>query len=247
MRTNIAPVGVFLILMMVMLAACCRSAAKDAEIELPEPGMLCQTDFPSWQGIVPGQSTETDVVGILGRPIQKIHLEGDTNVFVYPPVLNLVGSNYGNRIGFRKDGIVDWIDVWMLDSDGEFHTVAETVDLYGETLDRVYVNGSLDMFGPDQVYVWSECGIAVTAVPEWAVKRLEDEILPLAESVEIKTSDLKFRYPVHPQASTQPEPDVHQIVSRKFLFQPTSLDAFNAVYKDNIPHLDRQYYKMRLE
>ena len=246
MRTSMVMAGALLILAAVMLAACCRNTTQNKELELPEPEVACQTSSSSWLGIVPGRSTETDVVDILGPPIQKMRTEGNTRIFVYPPVLNLVMSSYGNRIGFRKDGIVDWIDVWVLDSDGEFHTVAETAELYGTTLDRVYVNGVLDMFGPDQVYVWSECGVAVTAVSEWAVKRSEDETLPLAKPVRMDAFELSFRHPVHPQASVQPDPDVHQIVVRQFFFQPTSFDAFSTIYKDKIPYLDKQYFRMRI-
>jgi hypothetical protein len=238
--------GALLILAVVMLAACCRNTTQNKELELPEPEVACQTSSASWLGLVPGQSTKADVVDILGPPTQKVRTEGNTHIFVYPPVLNLVMFSYGNRIGFRKDGIVDWVDVWVLDSDGEFHTVAETAELYGTTLDRVYVNGVLDMFGPDQVYVWSECGVAVTAVSGVTVKRSEGETLPLAKPVRMDAFELSFRHPVHSQASVQPDPDVHQIVVRQFFFQPTSFDAFSTIYKDKIPYLDKQYFRMRI-
>jgi hypothetical protein len=242
MRISVALVGIFLVVVTAILVACSRNAIKNTAIEPPETA--CQMEPPSWQGIVPGQSNKADVVEILGQPVEEMQL-GEAHVFTYPPILELA-SSYGNMIGFRKDDVVDWVDMWVLDSDGEFHTVAEIAHSYGTTLDRVYVNGSFDLFGPDQVYVWSECGVAVTAVPDSVVKRSDNETLLLAKSVDFDVSQLTFRHPVHPQASVQPRPDVQQIVSRQFLFEPTSFASFEAVYADKIPYLDKQYYQMRL-
>ena len=231
----------FLTILTIVLTSC-QNKANNITLEPPENE--CQAESSSWQGIIPGQSTQKDVVEILGQPAQKMRLDG-TNVFVYPPILKLA-SSYGNMIGFRKDGTVDWVDVWVLDHDGKFHTVTEVAYLYGTTLDRVYVNGSFDLFGPDQVYVWSECGVAITAVPEWTVRQSEDETLPIGESIKVNTSELDLRHPVPEQDSVQPNPDLDQIISRKFLFQPTSFDSFKTFYMDKLPYLDKQYYKMRL-
>jgi hypothetical protein len=247
MQTNAVLISVLLTLttlILLTLAACSLEVSRNIELEPAES--VCQTTPASWQGIIPGQTTVTDVVRILGQPLQKGHSSWGTDVFIYPPIRTIPGASYGNRIGFRDNSTVDWIDVWVADLDGRFHTVAEIARVYSTTLDTVYVNGRSDLFGPDQVYVWADCGIAVTAVSENVVRRSEGEDLPLAELPGVDVCQLTFKHPVHSQASMQPRPDVQQIVFRKFLFQPTSLASFDEYYADVIPYLDKQFYKMRL-
>jgi hypothetical protein len=109
----------------------------------------------------------------------------------------------------------------------------------------VYVNTILDMSGPDQVYVWSNCGIAVTAIAESEVKRSADEILTIAESIEMDSDQLNFRHPVHPEGSIQPHPDVQEIVVRRFIFQPTDFASFDKFYADWLPYLsDKRFYRL---
>jgi hypothetical protein len=251
MQATAAPVRVpraLVVSAVIGLSACLLSAFSCASCTVggsePEPPEIaCQGAPASWQGIIPGQSTTTDVIETLGEPVQG----RDTRVFLYPPIVFLVdGTSYGNTIAFNGAGIVDWIDVWVLDSDGEFHTVGEMARIYGTTLDRVYVNGRLGLSGPDQVYVWSHCGIAVTAVSEGRVKHSEDEILPLAEAVEANQYQLNLRHPVHPQDPVQPTVDVRQIVVRRFIFEPTSYASFVEFYAKEIPFMATYFHDIRL-
>jgi hypothetical protein len=157
--------------------ACSLDPSKEVKLEAPES--TCQTTPVPWQGLVPGQSTKTDMITALGQPIQTTRVNRRESIFVYPPTMR---HGFGNVILLRDD-VVDWVDVWVADLDGSFHTLAEFVQVYGNTLDRVYENRLGDVIGPGQVYVWSECGVALIAVSEQWVKRPYDEILPLAESI----------------------------------------------------------------
>lgn len=210
---------------------------------LEPPESPCQVAAVPWQGIIPGRSTKTEVIDTLGEPVQKEQSASGIEIYVYPPIVTNDISHYGNSIAFRHDDVVDWVDVWVLDSDGKFHTVAEFAQLYGISLDRVYVNERGDLGGPDQVYVWSQCGIAITAVHRGQEEaQVKDQALPSAEATEVDDYQLNFKYPVHPRASIQPRPDVRQIIVRKFLFEPTSFSSFEQFYADNIPYLLAWYY-----
>jgi hypothetical protein len=215
--------------------------------KLPLPEHTCTGTSASWQGVIPGQSTKADVKNLLGQPAEQGYSRvWERDFFLYPPIVAFAGEKYGNIIVFHDDNVVDWLDLWVANADGEFHTVAEFVEQYGSTLDQVYVNGVLDMFGPDQVYVWSECGLAVTALHQGYVKRSEEEVLPLARlTLEMDHDQLNLRYPVHPQHPVQPNVNVDRIVIRKFLFQPTNFTSFEEFYHDRILHLsDNRLYRL---
>lgn len=262
MQVRAGSFGVFLVSAIMTLAACCPSMSSDVpttvqptetlsvmpsvlrDVELGPPESTCPAAFASWAGIVPGKSTKADVVNVLGEPAWWERSIDGEKVFVYPPVVAVSVDSYGNNIAFRDDDVVDWIDVWVLDSDGKFHAVIEFVQLYGVSLDRVYLNGRGDVSGPDHVYVWSQCGIAITAVHKsQGETQQEDQVLPSVEAAEVDSYQLDLRHPVHPWASAQPRPDVRQIVVRKFLFQPTDFSSFEQFYAHNVPYLlDSQYY-----
>ena len=228
-------------LVLIPLAACSSSTSTSKVREIAMPERPCQTTSASWRGIIPGQSTRSDVTKMLGQPKQKGR-KWDRDFFLYPPIITFLDS-YGNTIVFRDDGIVDWIDVWVSNSDGKFHTVAEWTQLYGMTLDTVYVNGFRDMLGPDQVYVWSECGIALTAVDEVHVKQSSSEILQLAEPAQMADDQLRVRYPINLGELYGPTPNIRHIVIRKFLFQPTDLDSFRKLYAAYIPYVpDKRFF-----
>jgi hypothetical protein len=248
MRTCVVFSSVVLILLVMVVAGCQRSTSSSGA-KLAAPENACKAPPASWQGIIPGQSTKADVINTLGQPSVKEEswVKWRKDSFIYPPIKTLPGASYGDRIVFRNDGIVDWIDVWVSNVDGEFHTVAEDAQQYGCTLDRVYVGQVFDFSGPEQVYVWSECGIALTAVQAGLVKQSADEVLPLAELIEMDSDQLSFRHPVHPQASIQPRPNPQEIIIRKFIFQPTDFASFQKLYADQIPYLREKHFYQRFE
>ncbi len=234
-----------LLLTLLSLSAACQSGLSSEGASLEAPEEICKTSPAAWQGIVPSRSTKLDVIDIIGQPVEKKRLSENKEAFLYPPFITIPGASYGNSTVFRPDGVVDWIDIWVSNSDGKFHTVFETVEQYGSTLDVVYTNGVPDIFGPDQVYVWSECGIAITAVGKFDVKRSADEVLPLARPVQIDKYQLKFRHPVLVKSPYQTRADVNDIVVRQFLFQPTSFDSFREFYADWVPYLkDDRFFRL---
>ena len=234
-----------LALLILMILTGCYSSWSSNDLKLAAPESVCQTSLVSWNGIIPGQSTKADVEKILGEPADKGYSRRwQRDFFIYPPIVTLVKTSYGNMIVFRDDNVVDWIDIWVSNSDGKFHAIAEATEQYGATLDQVYVSGAFDFFGPEQVYVWSECGIALTAVADGYVKRSEEEILPLNASIGTENLRLSFRHPVHPE-DIQPKPNVEHIIVRKFLFQPTNFASFEEFYAGQIPYLsDNRFYRL---
>ena len=240
--------GVLLLLTLLMfvITSCFSSLSTNNNLTLATPESICPASPASWKGIIPGQATKADVERILGNPVEKGYSKRwQRDFFTYLPLVTLGKTSYGNTIFFRDDNVVDWIDVWVSNADGEFHIVAETVEQYGPVLDQVYVNGAFDVFGPEQVYIWSECGIALTAVADGYIKRSEEEVLPLNASLETKNVQLSFRYPVHPRDSIQPRPNVEHIIIRKYLFQPTNFVSFQKFYVDRIRYIgDRRFYRL---
>lgn len=215
--------------------------------KLAKPEISCQMPA-SWKNIIPGQSTRDDVKETLGEPQEEVYSARlKRNFFLYPPVREAFGQTYGNQIVFRSDGIVDWLDVWVSNIDGEFHNVAEYVEQYGTTLDRVYMNGSLvtRVFGPDHIYVWSNCGVALTVVHDSWIKYSEEEVIVLAKPAMITDEQLDFRHPVPKQDTIQPQADVGYIVIRQFIFSPTDFASFYEVYSPFIPRLQNErFYRL---
>ncbi len=209
---------------------------KATALALGTPGMSCPVAPASWQGLIPGKSTRDDVIATLGKPIQSSPEADNRETLVYSPTLTDGDTTVANYIGL-KNGIVEWMEVWVMDVDGQFHTVAEFAQHYGETLDTVYVNGVFDMFGPDQIYLWSHCGFALIGYSASYIKRSKDEILPLAQSIDTTTVQLNLLSPVPPEASVQPYPDPTAIVSRQMIFAPTSPYIFNTTYAELILYL----------
>jgi len=237
----------FAIAIILAISFGCRSSTlENAQALLATPEGMCQASASSWLEISPGESTEENVLDVLGEPATQGHLSKvESRFFLYPPIVDTSETKSGNLVVFRKNGVVDWMDLWVANSDGKFHTVAEFARQYGPKLDRAYVQGINDTFGPGQVYVWSECGLAITAVSDVHIKRFANETLALAEQLEPSIGELTFRYPVHPSATIQPSPNVDQIVVRQFIFQPTSFDSFRRAYADWIPYLsDKRFYRL---
>ena len=233
-------------LLLFMLLTSCEAKAAMNHVELATPEASCQAKLASWHGIIPAQSSKADVINMLDEPLERGYSpEWEKEFFLYPPVVNIAETKYGSLIVFRSDDVVDWIDVWISNLDGKFHTVAEFAQQYGFTLDRVYVAGSADMFGPVQVYIWSECGVAITAVDSSYMKLSENETLPLSEPVETADYQFSFRHPVPAQSSLQPIPDINQLVVREFLFKPTNFDSFLTLYASRVSYFhDRRFYRL---
>lgn len=198
---------------------------------------------PSWKGISPGLSTRSDAIRFLGEPDELGYLHNESReFFLYQPIVTTkFGDAFGNSVVFGQDQMVEWMDVWVSNLDGGFHSVNDFAKDYGFALDQVYIQKVADVYGPTQVYVWSHCGLALTAVAA-----SKSDILPLVTAAQITTEQLTFKHPIHPAASLQPLPDGNDIVIRQFLFQPTSFEAFKRNYAIHIPYLrDKDVYQIK--
>jgi hypothetical protein len=134
-----------------------------------------------------------------------------------------------DRVFFGRDGVVAWIEVTVADRDGQTYTIEQITEQLGTTLDQVYVNNDYKLpdqydahAGPDDIYVWAECGLAVGA--------------GLLEQIDRPgTASLVIRHPVPADDLFVPTPKLEDEVFFKFVFPPTSWTGFEEYYKDRVP------------
>lgn len=222
---------VLTILSSLLLAAC--SPGVRSGLVLPTPEYECRA-VQDWKGIVPGQSSKHDVVSALGKPtrVAGMRFAHDPQPYYYYAYLIEDGNTAGlieDRIFFSRDGTVSWIEATVTDQYGQPLTIEDIVEEVGATLDQVYVNNNFRSpkqpfvkAGPDQIYVWAECGLAVSAESPF----LGDSGMP---------PKLSLRHPVPSSDSIQPAPAVWATVLFKFLFPPTSYDGFVKFYEKKVP------------
>jgi hypothetical protein len=152
-----------------------------------------------------------------------------------------------DKVYFRNDGIVLWIEEIVADRYGDFVSVNTEIDKYGKVVDTVYINSNyLDdlkqidiQSGPDQVYVWSTCGIAVLAMSHCFVIETDSFhcVLPSNKSAISQFSDdmVMQREP----SQSQPQfafPSTKNVLLMRFRFIPTKYGEFNAFYRRKIPY-----------
>jgi hypothetical protein len=225
----------FIMILSIFASAC--GPGNQGEV-LPPPVTSCPVVL-NWQNIKPGVSTSREVVDILGNPIEKGEIKFNNDqrsaYFAYMVRGGEISEYAKHRVFFRPDGVVDWIEAIVADSDGTDHTVREWTEQVGTTLDTVYFNNNLDWFaevqydfqsGPDQALVWSECGLLLLAI--WSPP-------DLAEQSTTSTQVLTLRFP-NAFANTQPIIDLTGVVMMVFLFQPTTFDEFMKHYVYRVPY-----------
>ena len=217
------------ILLLVLLVAC--SSPVPPSSSLPTPEFACQQSV-DWRGIVPEESTRQDVVRILGKPSRKgneRYVDGRVPFYAYGIEDGAMAGLVEDRVFFDRDGVVAWIEASVADRDGRTYTIEEITKQLGTTLDQVYVNNDYrlpDQYdahaGPDDIYVWAECGLAVGA--------------GLLEGIEQpSTASFAIRHPVQAEDLFTPTPRVEDIVFFKLFFPPTSWTGFAEFYKDKVP------------
>lgn len=208
---------------------------------LPSPEKTCSIPV-KWKGIQPGISTKQNVISALGQPtengVQKIG-DIEQSYFLYKIKSGKVANFAGDRIVFR-DNVVDWMEIAVGDRDGYFHHVSDVSAQYGNTIDNFYVNSSyhpLDetgiganfTFGPDYVYVWTDCGIALDVMR--AKKHSDKEFT-------VRNIDELSKFLIIPSADGSPRldealPNESDIILFQFIFTPTSQQGFREYYKYN--------------
>lgn len=216
-------------------------------VALPPPEARCHQPV-TWHGIKPGISTRQEVHSILGRP-DASGVEwfngGIILVDAYDIPTGDIAAHARDMIFFRADGVVSWIEAIVADRDGRFHPIQETVAQLGPKLDAVYANsnyrpgsGQYDVLsGPDQLYVWSECGVAVNTLIGCFTDDLGELDCPgalvLLALVGTTSTNLTLRHPA--PGSEGIIAGEGNVVLMKFLFEPTSYAAFEEHYRYNIP------------
>ena len=229
-----------------LVAACTPSHAATPP---PSPEMACPVVL-DWHGLVPGRSSRQDVTRALGNPSQTGSQRfADANIpfFAYRIEDGKISTFVQDRVFFRPDGIVDWIEAVVADRDGKFHPAQETIDQLGSTVDTAYLNSNYDpsnshqydvLGGLDQLYVWSNCGLALDV----------HAICYPSESGQLQClPPNQVMYPRTPIPSTltmrHPDPAVGDLIMigwknavlMKFLFPPTSYEGFADYYMHKIP------------
>lgn len=217
-------------------------------VTLPPPETECQVDL-SWHGLIPGQSTREDAVKQLGEPTEKGKMKfGHKKIsyFAYKVGGGEI-SKYGfDRIFFRANGVIDWMEIIEADRDGEFEMVFETVMQLGNTIDVFYTNNNYRpdssfydvLGGPDHIYVWAECGLVLDTLSSTYSQPFHANVLECSknEGVKNKLCNLVTRYPNPYNFGGNSVPDVSDIVLMKFYFRPTSYNGFTDYYMYKIPY-----------
>jgi hypothetical protein len=113
---------------------------------LPTPEVACSETL-NWHGIIPGKSSRQDVMNILGSPSQ-VGNEGFDNksisFYAYKIESGIVSRYAQDRIFFRPDGIVDWIEEVVADRNGSFVSAQATINQISNTVDTAYLNSNYD-------------------------------------------------------------------------------------------------------
>ncbi len=230
-----------------MIISACKD--KQGTIYLPTPENKCSTEL-NWHGLIPGQSTHEDVERTLGTPFEKGKFKfHDRNISYYAYKVNggEISKYALDRIFFQSDGLIDWMEVIEADRNGRFEAVFDTVVQLGNKVDTVYSNNNYrpsftfgDVRGwPDQIYVWSECGLALDALPSTYSPSFQSdrqECKPTNGDLKLDICDLVPQHPNPTYAGGQPGPDINSVVLMKFYFQPTSYEAFTEFYMYRIPY-----------
>ena len=162
-------------LCVLFLVPSCSSSKTEAS--LPPPDATCPVIL-DWKGLIPGSSTRRDVISILGKPDRKSReLFYDWRIvpyYQYDVEGGVISDFAHDRLFFRSDGTLDWMEIIVSDRDGTFHSVRETIDRLGSSLDAIFKNDNFNpnskfqvdiLGGPDKIWIWSECGIVVLAIP----------------------------------------------------------------------------------
>ncbi len=210
--------------------------------DLPRSQITCNIDA-SWRGISPGQSSRREVIDILGKPQEMgIKRRGDKYYYNFTYAVNegIIAEYAKDRIFFRLDGIVAWMEIVVGDRNGSYSKLSDFTAELGTTLDTIYGNNNYDpsgyqydvLGGPDQLYIWSECGLVLAALPNCSL--LENGDVKCDYPNNIGTNPFTLRQPTPYNVNVQP-PNLNGIVLMKFLFPPTTYEGFVDYYMYKIP------------
>lgn len=215
-------------------------------VNLPPPESKCMVEF-DWHGLRPGQSTREDVEEALGMPFKKGKLSfDDRNISYYTyEVKGGEISKYAfDRIFFRSDGLVDWMEIIEADRNEKFVPVSDEVKQLGNEIDTIYLNNNYRpqnpfpdvVAGPDHIYVWSECGLALDVIPSTYSQAFQADAIQCQPENTNDLCNLTTRHPNPYNVGKDPQPDANSVVLMRFYFQPTSYEGFTQSYIYKIPY-----------
>lgn len=232
-------------LILLLTVSSCRS---NNIASLPPPDKQCRSGS-GWHGLFPGKSTQDDTVRELGEPLEKGRLKFDDqyrSYYAYKVDHGKVADYVHDRIFFRPDGVIDWMEIVEADRSGKFETVYSTVLQLGKQIDIVYTNSNYRPWitggvgdisaGPDQIYVWSECGLLLDALGSKYSSNFQSKDLQ-CKSDRDSACTLIVRNPAPAYLGEgEPAADINSVVLMKIYFQPTVYSAFTQYYMYKMPY-----------
>ncbi len=235
---------VILIIQVVLSTAC--TSQRDP-INPPPIAFDCQNK-DNWQGIIPGVTTKREVVEILGKPDKESIVERDgLSILVLEYDINsgIVAEYAKDKIYFKEDDVVLWIEEIVADRDGKFVPISMEIEKYGKLVNTVYENNNyvpgsnqFDILaGPDQVYVWSTCGIAVVTMSHCFVTDKSDFDCLSEQVAETRLLEDRVEQIRPTQAQLDSSfPATQNVELMRVRFVPTSYEEFNKFYRYKIPY-----------
>ena len=232
-----------------LLAAICfliTACAPPPPDLFPKPDISC-LHVLNWQGLIPGQSKRQDVIDTLGSPYEtgeKLYVGGTYPYYAYQVNGGKIADFVQDRVFFNSDDTILWIEAIVADRDGVSHTVSETLASIGNIVDVAYWNSNYSpgsgqpdiLAGPDQIYVRSECGLALL-VNEPCVQDITGEATCAGDQKVMQANSrlpTRYNYPF-PGDELKPIASVNATVLMQFLFVPTTYDRFKEFYSQKIP------------
>lgn len=213
------------------------------DYDLLQPKTSCNV-YTSWREIQPGKSSRQNVVNILGQPKETGIKSFGNKLFLfyaYTVEEGVIADYAMDKIFFHLNGIVAWMEIVVGDRNGTYHRLADYTSELGYTLDTIYMNNNYDLLrkqidvlgGPDQLYIWSDCGLALDILPYCSL--LDNEDIECSFDVDDSSNSFRLRYPNPYNVGGEPPPNLNGVVLMKFFFPPTTYDGFADYYMDKIP------------
>jgi hypothetical protein len=242
-----------LVLLLVILSGC--SSLNNSQT-LPTPSAECAV-LPDWKGIFPGKTTREEVVQLLKRPAKfgiENHKGQMVTYFAYPIESGTVKNYFMDKIFFDARGVVDWMEIAAVDRDENVLEVSEISQQLGDKLDTIYANTNYNpaykqydvIGGPDQVYVWANCGVALLAIPYCHLQKGTNQIscddYDTAEDQGDKNKLTPLESPPFYEGGER-ENNKNALIVMKIMYPPTSYGGYKENYMFKIPYVGWNFWE----
>lgn len=248
MKTN-KPISVVVLFLILILTG---YLLLQKEENLPSTSVKCPL-IGEWQGIIPGKSNQRDVISKLGIPYSRGFRIYDEQIYFfysYRIPNGIIQKYVMDKVFFNLRGTVIWMEIGMADRDRKIHEVSEVSRLIGNELDTVYINNNFNpadyspnyvrdvLGGPDQVYVWANCGTVLLAIPSY---HGDQQMIVTNEKTITKKDLTTSQPPIYHLGGIELNGDAFLVI--KFLFPPTSYDGFKNKFLHKIPYYGWGYWE----